>query len=263
MEVLKLTQNFFVQNDRYMVHEEKTAVCKTADLIEELGQVEFVFSDKTGTLTMNDMIFRFCAINGKVYGKKQEDENTTSFIDGRTNINERAFNNNNNNNYKKKNSFNINGDTDAFTSMITKDSQAELIEKFFRGLSLCHSCISEVNSNKELNYASSSPDELALVKGACEMGFVFTEKTSKYIIFENRYRNKDDDMYEEKWELLAEIPFDSDRKRMSVVVKNKDNEYYIFTKGADNILLPRCSISKDEKDFIDSKSIKYYSYIKL
>ena len=38
------------------------ASCRNSDLIEELGQVEFVFSDKTGTLTQNKMEFKKCQV---------------------------------------------------------------------------------------------------------------------------------------------------------------------------------------------------------
>ena len=47
---------------------EKFGLCRNSDLIEELGQIDFVFSDKTGTLTQNKMIFKKCSVGGVVFG---------------------------------------------------------------------------------------------------------------------------------------------------------------------------------------------------
>lgn len=244
MEILKLTQNFFIQSDKHMVFDKKTAICKTADLIEELGQVEFIFSDKTGTLTMNEMVFKFCAINGFVYGKKQEtNEKSTSFVSEKASLGR-----------DRERDFGICGDSEASYKIKTKDYQSTSIQEFFRALAVCHSCVAEKNKEGSLDYASASPDELALVKGASDMGFVFVNKTSKFIVIENRYLNKNDEKYTEEWELLAEIPFDSDRKRMSVIVKNEAaGKVLVYSKGADNIMLPRCKLSKNESDFCESK----------
>lgn len=49
------------------------AQCKNSDLIEELGQVDFIFSDKTGTLTQNKMEFKKCAVGNKIWGEPQSD----------------------------------------------------------------------------------------------------------------------------------------------------------------------------------------------
>jgi len=53
IEVLKLILAGLIRGDECMKDEEtnKKAECRNSDLIEELGQIEFVFSDKTGTLT--------------------------------------------------------------------------------------------------------------------------------------------------------------------------------------------------------------------
>lgn len=71
IEVLKLTQGGLVGRDAkmYDAETEKYALSRTSDLIEELGQVDFVFSDKTGTLTQNKMMFRKCSVNGVIYGE--------------------------------------------------------------------------------------------------------------------------------------------------------------------------------------------------
>jgi phospholipid-transporting ATPase len=53
LEIVKLALAYLLKNDVEMYYEpdDKPAACRTSDLIEELGQVEFIFSDKTGTLT--------------------------------------------------------------------------------------------------------------------------------------------------------------------------------------------------------------------
>lgn len=52
---------------------DQPALANTSDLNEELGQVEYLFADKTGTLTENLMVFRRCSINGKSYMEKDCD----------------------------------------------------------------------------------------------------------------------------------------------------------------------------------------------
>uniref|UniRef100_A0A8C3SBP3 Phospholipid-transporting ATPase n=1 Tax=Chelydra serpentina TaxID=8475 RepID=A0A8C3SBP3_CHESE len=69
VEMQKFLGSFFIGWDLDLYHEEtnQRAQVNTSDLNEELGQVEYVFTDKTGTLTENEMQFRECSINGIKY----------------------------------------------------------------------------------------------------------------------------------------------------------------------------------------------------
>ena len=90
--------------------------------------------------------------------------------------------------------------------------------------------------------------------GAKNMGFVFENKTTDTIEVRNEYSNE-----VEIWELLLEIPFDSTRKRMSVIVRPKGDSQTIIvmTKGADNIIIPRCKINSANKNKIKLQRYKF------
>ncbi len=76
IEVLKLSQGILVGRDVGMYHRDTQAFasCKNSDLTEELGQVQMIFSDKTGTLTQNKMEFKKCQIHGVRFGDNKESE---------------------------------------------------------------------------------------------------------------------------------------------------------------------------------------------
>ena len=116
-------------NNMFDIVADKPSKAKTVDLIEELGQVEFIFSDKTGTLTQNVMEFKQCAIEDKIYGQTNNADINRSDID-----------------------FNINGDTTVSKVLQTKNNEKKnernAITNFFRVMSVCHSAISEIKDGQ-------------------------------------------------------------------------------------------------------------------
>ena len=70
MEVIRLFLSKLIDWDRemYDVKSNTHAKARTTTLNEELGQIQYVFSDKTGTLTQNIMTFNKCSINSRSYG---------------------------------------------------------------------------------------------------------------------------------------------------------------------------------------------------
>ena len=71
IEVIKLGQVYFITNDLDLYHAptDSRVQCRALNITEDLGQVEVVFSDKTGTLTENQMVFKRCTIGGVDYSE--------------------------------------------------------------------------------------------------------------------------------------------------------------------------------------------------
>ncbi|KAM7538028.1 hypothetical protein Aperf_G00000064652 [Anoplocephala perfoliata] len=188
--------------DMYDAKTDTPAMARTSNLNEDLGQVKYIFSDKTGTLTKNVMEFKMCSIGRDAYGL--EDQEGSALQDYR---------------------------------LLTKMDQGDRdVDWFFTILAVCHTVIPEyVNvdiDRNDVRYQATSPDELALVTAAKAMGYVFCEREPDLLTI----RVKGEKF---QFKLLHVIEFTSERKRMSVIVEDADGKLFLMVKGADTVIYDR------------------------
>ncbi|XP_048844714.1 phospholipid-transporting ATPase IF isoform X2 [Brienomyrus brachyistius] len=224
VEMQKFLGSFFIgwDLDLYHIESDQKAQVNTSDLNEELGQVEYVFTDKTGTLTENEMHFRECSINGvkfqEINGKLVPEGMTDDAPDG---------------------------------CMPLLSTEEEL---FLKAVSLCHTvqinyeepdcvCDSFYQANGvslQMEYYASSPDEKALVEAMKRMGVAFTGNNGE--IMEIKTFGKS-----ERFKLLHVLEFDADRRRMSVILQTPTGEKVLFTKGAESSIFPHAKSGEVDK----------------
>uniref|UniRef100_A0A672HUM7 Phospholipid-transporting ATPase n=1 Tax=Salarias fasciatus TaxID=181472 RepID=A0A672HUM7_SALFA len=167
VEVIRLGQSKFINWDLQMYFAEKDtpAKARTTTLNEQLGQIQYIFSDKTGTLTQNVMQFKKCTIAGRCFW----------------------------------------------------------------------------SDHGEFHRSAASPDEGALVTAARNFGYVFLSRTQDTISIREMEQ-------ENTYEMLALLDFNSDRKRMSIILRFPDGRIRLYCKGADTVIYERLSPNSRYKE---------------
>ena len=185
---------------------------QSSNLNEQLGQIEYVFSDKTGTPTCNVMEFKKFSAGIDNYGL-----GTRPIMPQEDNV---CF-------FDKKLDDVLDG---------TESPQREALVRVILFLSCCHTII--IDQIKK-TYNSSSPDELALVNAAKQFGFEFKERDAEdnIIIFDRRKK------VEYKYKLLNICEFTSTRKRQSCIFRDPQGQIILMCKGADSVITERLSAS--------------------
>ncbi|XP_073710480.1 phospholipid-transporting ATPase IA isoform X4 [Misgurnus anguillicaudatus] len=213
LEVIKFIQAFFINWDTDMMYEPTNtpAMARTSNLNEELGQVKYIFSDKTGTLTCNVMQFKKCTIAGVAYGHSSQSTEETGF-----------------------------NDPSLLENLQSNHPTASVIMEFMTMMAICHTAVPE-RSDDKIAYQAASPDEGALVRAAQNLGFVFSGRTPDSVIVESLG-------WEEKYELLHVLEFTSARKRMSVIMRTPSGKIRLYCKGADTAIYERLADSSRYKD---------------
>jgi len=246
MDFSKLAYSRMMSTDKDM----PGIVVRNRSIPEELGRIQFLLTDKTGTLTQNEMIFKKLALeNGKVY--------TEANVEEMRRILKRRFGKEFDNYVNSQNEFredrldtqevvfpsiNVRGTgsrknldlLDRSENAAIKNPQRELREQLVKdsitAIALCHNVTPTIDEGKRV-FQASSPDEIALVETVESLGIKLINRDQNFMSIENAAG------IVEHYEILANFPFSSENKRMGIILRNKDTEKITFyLKGADAIM---------------------------
>ncbi|XP_072984044.1 putative phospholipid-transporting ATPase 9 isoform X1 [Typha latifolia] len=262
IEIVKSLQALFINRDIQMYHEDsdKPAHARTSNLNEELGQVDTILSDKTGTLTCNSMEFIKCSIAGTAYGRGvTEVEKAMARRKGSPLIYEpEEFEENQVDTVPPIKGFNFK-DSRVMNGNWIKEGHSDIIEKFLRLLAVCHTCIPEIDEESgKISYEAESPDEAAFVIAARELGFEFYRRTQMGISL-HELDPRSGRIVERSYKLLNILEFNSSRKRMSVIVRDEEGKLLLLSKGADSVMFGRLAKNGSEYEEVTKEHINEYA----
>ncbi|KAJ8541648.1 hypothetical protein K7X08_002464 [Anisodus acutangulus] len=221
LDLVKSLYAKFIDWDNEMVDPETGTPSHATNtaISEDLGQVEYILTDKTGTLTENKMIFKRCCIGGTFYGNENGD-----------------------------------GVKDPELLKSVASGSPDSI-RFLIVMAICNTVVPVQSKAGAILYKAQSQDEEALVRAAARLNMVFLEKKGNILDI-----NFNASLVQ--YEVLDTLEFTSERKRMSVVVRDCQNgNIILLSKGADEAILPHAHAGQQTRIF--AEAVEQYAQLGL
>jgi len=180
-------------------------IARNRNIPEDLGRIQFLLTDKTGTITQNHMIFKKLSLENGLYTPDELNEIKRML---KRNCDK----------YKMP------------LNDVTKKEKDCIMRDVITALILCHN-VTPVMDNGVKTFQASSPDEIALVQIAESLNMRLLERDQNNIKIENSSG------ITESYRILANFPFTSESKRMGIILQNVETQQIVFyLKGADTIM---------------------------
>lgn len=262
LEIVRTAQAIFIHFDKYMIYERLQMACipKSWNISDDVGQIEYIFSDKTGTLTQNVMEFKKCTINGVAYGeayteaqlgmKRREGINADEeaararqkIAEDRVRMLQMLHEMHDNPYLRDEKLTFVAPDFVADLNGRSGPEQQKAVENFMLALALCHTVITEHTPGDppQIEFKAQSPDEAALVATARDCGFTVLGRNGDDLIVNVMGQ-------ERTYTVLNTLEFNSTRKRMSAIVRMPDGTIRLFCKGADSIIYSRLARGQQQE----------------
>ena len=253
LEFIKFFQAMFISKDADITVKRTMAKVKvqSSTLNDELGQVNYIFTDKTGTLTKNKMQFKAFTVGNKSFGNINSLNKANDYKDRYGLITNIGF---------------IDYNNELREELINKDKNGNyLLEHFFLNILLNNSAVidnKKFQKKQEIEYLCSSSDEKCLLNFARFSGYTFVNRSIDNIISIEKVVDQTK-IVRINYNVSNILEFSSERQRMSVIIKSTDakgnNSYLLYIKGSDYIINKKVA-NKDTNIYKNiSNKIQEYS----